>query len=411
MRIRATLPSAATSTEAARCCDVSPWKARTLRLTAMRWCIAAACLIVLVIGVAVLAQAPHPELIPPGGRAIYYLGTILAWGFVGVGSYAWIRRPDNRTGALMTLTGGGGAVSGLQLLPAPLLFTIGALFDTVIAAMLIQLLLAFPSGRLEGRAARWTVAAAYLSGSFQLPILMVSNCDSDGCPENLLQVTDNPALEDLFRVVQALIGGAGVVGITVLLRRRGRGAGRIHRRGLEPVLLLGAIIGPLGIATSVANSDDGGAGKPLQLLFLSSFALVPAAFLLGLIRSRFFRAATVGRVIERLTLNPGAVRGALAAELGDPTLEVVYWLPGGYVDGDGRPAALDGVVTEIEREGRRVGALVHAPELCEEPDLLREATAAAALAIENARLEVELRARVEALRVSRARLVEAGDAE
>ena len=49
--------------------------------------------------------------------------------------------------------------------------------------------------------------------------------------------------------------------------------------------------------------------------------------------------------------------------------------------------------------------------LAETPDLVFEATAAAALAMENARLEVELRARLEALRASRARLVEAGDAE
>jgi signal transduction histidine kinase len=49
--------------------------------------------------------------------------------------------------------------------------------------------------------------------------------------------------------------------------------------------------------------------------------------------------------------------------------------------------------------------------LAETPELVVEASAAAALALENARLEVELRARLEALRASRARLVEAGDAE
>ena len=69
------------------------------------------------------------------------------------------------------------------------------------------------------------------------------------------------------------------------------------------------------------------------------------------------------------------------------------------------------MLTEIDHEGRRVGALVHDAALCETPELLREAAAAAALALENARLEVELRARLEALRASRARLVEAGDAE
>ena len=100
--------------------------------------------------------------------------------------------------------------------------------------------------------------------------------------------------------------------------------------------------------------------------------------------------------------------------LGDPSLEVAYWLPErGYVDREGRAVepAPDRAVTEIDHEGRRVGALLHASVLAETPELVTEASAAAALAIENARLEVELRARLEALRASRARLVEAGDAE
>ena len=137
---------------------------------------------------------------------------------------------------------------------------------------------------------------------------------------------------------------------------------------------------------------------------------MPAAFLLGLVRTRFFHTATVGRVIDRLAVDPRSVRDALADALGDPDLQVVYWLGTGYVDREGRPAAEPGpgrVRTTIED----IGALDHDAALCESPELLRDATAAAALAMENARLEVELRARLEALRASRARIVEAGDAE
>ena len=85
-------------------------------------------------------------------------------------------------------------------------------------------------------------------------------------------------------------------------------------------------------------------------------------------------------------------------------------MDGRYVDREGRPQT-PGTLTEIDHEGRRVGALVHDRSLDEEPELVREAAAAAALALENQRLEVELRARLEALRASRARLIEAGDAE
>jgi signal transduction histidine kinase len=179
--------------------------------------------------------------------------------------------------------------------------------------------------------------------------------------------------------------------------------------------LLGALILTVGLVTVVANATGWSARNVLQILFFATFALVPWAFLLGLMRTRFFRTAAVGRVIERLTHNPRGVRDALAAELGDPTLEVAYWLPErGFVDPDGFPVAEPDphrVRTQIDNEGRCVGALIHDPALCGEPELLREATAAAALAIENARLEVELRAKLEALRASRARLVEAGDAE
>jgi signal transduction histidine kinase len=65
----------------------------------------------------------------------------------------------------------------------------------------------------------------------------------------------------------------------------------------------------------------------------------------------------------------------------------------------------------IERDGARVAALVHDPALSDEPELLDAVTAAAGIAIEKSQLNVELRARVEELRGSRARIVEAGQRE
>ena len=88
----------------------------------MRVAIAASCLTVLTISVALLVVAPDFERLPPGGPAIAYIGIVLAWGFVGVGAFAWLRRPDNRTGMLMTLVGVGVALSGLQLFDSDLLW-------------------------------------------------------------------------------------------------------------------------------------------------------------------------------------------------------------------------------------------------------------------------------------------------
>ena len=54
---------------------------------------------------------------------------------------------------------------------------------------------------------------------------------------------------------------------------------------------------------------------------------------------------------------------------------------------------------------------MHDASLADAPQLVRAAGAAAALALENQRLSAELRARIEELRASRARIVEAGDTE
>ncbi len=168
----------------------------------------------------------------------------------------------------------------------------------------------------------------------------------------------------------------------------------------------------LGAVSFAAQELDVGGGVA-QVLFLSALALLPLAFLAGLVRSRFFRTTTVARLIDRLTGDTGATQDALRDALGDPTLTIAYRVAegGGHVDLRGRPLVLPGpgearVATDIA-----AGALIHDRRLCESPELLRDAAAAAALALENGRLEVELRAQVEALRASRARIVETGDAE
>jgi len=95
-------------------------------------------------------------------------------------------------------------------------------------------------------------------------------------------------------------------------------------------------------------------------------------------------------------------------------VELAYWLPdsGQHVDAEGRPVKLpapdsDRAVTPVERDRRRIAAIVHDPALLEDPEQVRAAGAAAALALENARLEAELRAKEE-VRASRSRLVEVG---
>jgi signal transduction histidine kinase len=137
------------------------------------------------------------------------------------------------------------------------------------------------------------------------------------------------------------------------------------------------------------------------------------------LRARLARSAVAELVVElgRATA-PGDLRDALARALRDHSLTLAYWLPdeARYVDVEGRPFAVPSEseardVSVVEREGRLIAALVHDPALSEEPELVDSVCAAAALALENERLQAELRARLEELRASRARIVEAADDE
>jgi signal transduction histidine kinase len=114
---------------------------------------------------------------------------------------------------------------------------------------------------------------------------------------------------------------------------------------------------------------------------------------------------------------PEGLRDALARALRDPSVELVYWLEefDCYADLDGRPvepAVGEGrAATPIDREGARVALLTHDDSLRDEPGLLAAVTAAAGIALENARLQAELRARLDELRGSRARILDAGQKE
>ena len=66
--------------------------------------------------------------------------------------------------------------------------------------------------------------------------------------------------------------------------------------------------------------------------------------------------------------------------------------------------------TAVERDGRRLAAIIHDAALDTSQELVEAAAAASALALDNERLRADLQARLEELRLSRARIMAAGDA-
>jgi signal transduction histidine kinase len=142
------------------------------------------------------------------------------------------------------------------------------------------------------------------------------------------------------------------------------------------------------------------------------------ALLAGLLRERLARVHVGELVVHLEQTSPGELRDELALALDDRTLEVAFWLPDQheYVDAAGTsfPVPIDGperAVTRIEHDGQQLAVLVHDPTLRDEPKLVEGVAAAARLALVNARLHAEVRAQLEMVQESRARIVTAADEE
>jgi signal transduction histidine kinase len=146
--------------------------------------------------------------------------------------------------------------------------------------------------------------------------------------------------------------------------------------------------------------------------------LLPLAILVGIALVRRRRGPLGDLVVELGSARPGEVRPALAHALGDPTLELALWLPDRdeFVDEQGKSCEVHAIapgraVTRIGSEPEPLAALVHDERLLGQRPLLEAAGSAARLALENTRLQAQLRAQLAELGASRLRIVRASDAE
>jgi len=368
----------------------------------------------LVAGVAVcgVVASGHPD--SPIATAV--LVVIVGWSFVGAGLVAWSRRPGNRTGPAMIGVGFGWFVAGLQFADNDWLFTAGALLENVFIALLGYLLMAFPEGRLHSRVERFLFVGALVDVTVvQLLWMLVSDADGG---TNVLLIKPDDDLALAIVEFQRITGVLLAAGTAFLLAQRWRRASKPLRRAIGPVVAAGAAsFGALVL--SVLNDAVGQPLGDIEPFAWLVFATVPFAFLAGLLRTRLARSAVAELVLELGdTTAPGGLSDALARALHDPSLSLAYWVPDrqGYVDISGTPVELPAeggsrAATFVERDGQPIAVLVHDPALREDPELIDSVCAAAALALENERLHAELRARLEELRASRARIVQAGQEE
>jgi signal transduction histidine kinase len=315
---------------------------------------------------------------------------ITGWTLIACGLVGWSRRPESRSGALMAATGfswffGNFGTSGV----APVDW-LGAHAVYLYRGPLIHLLVTYPSGRLSSRLEQTAVAVGYVAavltpvwrseiGTIVLAALLVAVC---------------------ARSYRQAVGPARRARLLAL--RAAGGLGFVLAGGAAARLVVPA----------------GGANEPSLLALEATLCALAGGLLAGLLSPSWVRAAVTDLVVELGESRSGTLRDELARALGDPTLEVGYWLPnaGAFVDSEGRPFALpdpgsDRSVTIIEGEGAPVAALVHDPAVLDDAGLREAVSSAAQLAAANARLQAEVRAQVAELRESRRRIVDAGDEE
>jgi signal transduction histidine kinase len=353
---------------------------------------------------------------------------------IGVGLYAWHRRPADPFGRLLVAVGCGWFLTTLAESNHELLYSIGRVAGWVVEVGLVWLILAFPSGRLTTRVDRLLLGAAValvallylptalIAESFPAPS-QVSSCAA-GCPGNAFALGSEPGFLDAAVVpVREILTILVFLAVTVRLAARVRGASRLMRLTLSPVLAVaGARIFLLAVAIGVRR-----VAPESQLAEVMAWAValaVPAfalAFLLGFLQRRLYEVGALERLGGGTSspLTREELDSALSSAVGDPGLQVVYRGDGGphqWVDAAGRPFELPGpgsghCLTAVRKGGRLVAGVVHDEALRGEVDFVQAVASYALIALENRQLAAKVESSLVEVRKSRTRILASGDRE
>ena len=313
----------------------------------------------------------------------------VGWVFIACGLVASDRRRQSRSGLLMAATGFSWFIGNFANVGFGPIDWVASLAAYLYLGPFVHLLITYPSGRLSSRLTRGAVAVGYVT-----------------------------AITPIWRNEVATIVLTALL-VAVSARLYQRAVSRFRRARLLALwpatafsLMLGGYAGIRLVLSPVAVSG------PFILAYQATLCVIAVGLLAGLLSPWLERSAVTDLVVELGEARSESLRDALARALGDPTLEVGYWLLDGgtFVDAEGRPLSLPGPgsersVTKVERDGQPVAVLVHDPAVLDDPGLLEAVSSATKLAASNARLQAEVRARVEDVRASRRRILEAGDEE
>lgn len=351
------------------------------------------------------------------------LRVLTGWSWLGVGIFACWRRPDNAFGKWMVLTSFAWMAQFLTYANSSLVFTFGLVIAYVFPIALVQTLVRFPTGRIESELDRWVLRLVGVALGLVVVALLFTTSTQYGyedAPKNLLMLTDSPTTVTVLTIVANAIAISLALALIHSFTTKYSAATPPMRRLIGPVLWTStSLLALLGVSSVFSIADLDAAEQVVGFAGAVNAMLLPIAFLIGLGRSRLVRGQALGRMLERVAneSDPAKMEAAVAEALGDPSVQLAFWLPKNrrYVDARGLPISepdpeSDRASSVVSMEGRKVALIIHDGALLEEPEKIEAVSRGAALAFENARLEAEVRAKVAELQASRARIVEAADA-
>jgi signal transduction histidine kinase len=402
----------------------------------------AATVIVALIGIWNLATWDESDTVPWTVEIVSRVAAGMAFGVAGL--LAMHRRPTNRAGPLMVLIGASYFVWAWMYVPVPLLVTIGQWWSEAPVILLGILVLTYPSGRFtSGLARAWFVLGLVYLFVIHLLRAFVTPSGIWECPECRPVVT--LTYDERISVTLWNVGSYVLVlltaGLILLLIRRWLRATGPMRRQLGPLWLAGLGFTGVALTTTVLGStavafDDfsylpslgrfiriqtpEAIWENLQWPVAASLFLVPIALLAGLLRSHMGQAAVSALAVElgRPGDRPPLVE-SLRRALGDRSLQLGLWSrpSAEYVTPHGLPldlkdAAAGRGITRLAGEGGEpLAVMIHDEVLTDQRGLIDGVAAVAQLALENERLQAEVKAQLEEVRASRERIVSAADAE
>jgi signal transduction histidine kinase len=351
----------------------------------------------------------------------------VAWGCA-----ALVHRPTDRFALLIVLAGLLWAATALAESPNAVLYSVGRLIAWVSDAAVVLLMLAFPSGRLrtarERRLATALVVlvvvgflstALYATG-YPLPS-PYTTC-REGCPGNAFNIVSWGSVEAVVRSVREVLAVVIYGAAVALLVQRRRHSGRLLSLALAPVIAMAAFRTMALVVYFVARAADlsGHAIDVIGWIYIATLPLIAVSFAVGIALRRFSVAGVLRRLGMRISAHPSTtnLNEALAEALEDPTVRLVYRVPGGddrWTDDTGWPIAAptaggDTGMVELRSQDRVLGAMLYDAGAGPDPSLVDALASFAVVVLENLLLVDRLQASLDDLSASRGRIVAVADA-